>query len=107
MYKKRILTLLIGFAGTISLIAQPFTTFAEKDFSPGTVFSTQFNLGKNYADSVWSVNLIYPEFRLATKSETELLKEKGIPAQELPAVETSLSISRKQGFLDVHFTPFA
>ncbi|WP_347719675.1 type IX secretion system sortase PorU [uncultured Alloprevotella sp.] len=107
MYKKRILTLLIGFAGTISLIAQPFTTFAEKDFSPGTVFSTQFNLGKNYADSVWSVNLIYPEFRLATKSETELLKEKGIPAQELPAVETSLSISRKQGFLDVYFTPFA
>ncbi len=106
MHTKRILTLLIGLSGTISLIAQPFTSFAEKDFPPGTLFSTQFNLGENYADSIWSVNFIYPEFRLTTKAETELLKKKGVLAQELPSVETSLSISRKQGFLDVNFTPF-
>lgn len=76
MHTKRILTLLIGLSGTISLIAQPFTSFAEKDFPPGTLFSTQFNLGENYADSIWSVNFIYPEFRLTTKAETELLKRK-------------------------------
>lgn len=106
MNKKRFFSFTIGLIAALSLTAQPFTAFQDKDYPPGTSYTTQFQLGPNYADSVWSIQLIYPEFKPVTKEEVLSLQNKNAAKTCLPQIETNLSVSRKVGFLDVSFSPF-
>lgn len=70
------------------------------------VFHYSHELGYNYTDSVYSVKIVYPEF--IDMSEADIKRIKAISGEalpEMPVVGQSISVSRKQGTLDVSFVP--
>ena len=70
------------------------------------VFAHSFPLSDNYADSTYTVNIVYPEF--ITMSDADIRKFKKISNQELPAIpniQTQLVVERKKGSLEVFFVP--
>ena len=71
------------------------------------VFTWQRALGPDYADSVYTVSIEYPEFIDMRKADIRRYLEisGGKPLPVLPVVEQSIGIARKQGVLDVSFVP--
>ena len=70
------------------------------------VYTWQKSLGRNYADSIYTVSIEYPEFEEMTKAEIERYQKiSGAPLKDLPEIMQSIGVSRKQGVLDVAFVP--
>ncbi|MBR5748410.1 MAG: type IX secretion system sortase PorU [Prevotella sp.] len=70
------------------------------------VYSWQKTLGRNYADSTYAVSIEYPEFEEMTKAEIARYQAiSGKPLNPLPEITQSISVSRKQGILEVSFVP--
>ena len=70
------------------------------------VYTWQKSLGRNYADSTYTVSIEYPEFEEMTKAEIARYQQiSGTPLGELPEITQSIGVSRKQGVLDVAFVP--
>ena len=70
------------------------------------VYTWQKALGRHYADSTYSVSIEYPEFEEMTKAEIARYQAiSGNPLKELPEITQTISVSRKQGILDVSFVP--
>lgn len=70
------------------------------------VYTWQKSLGRNYADSTYTVSIEYPEFEEMTKAEIARYQQiSGAPLGELPEITQSIGVSRKQGVLDVAFVP--
>ena len=70
------------------------------------VYTWQKSLGRNYADSTYTVSIEYPEFEEMTKAEIARYQQiSGAPLGELPEITQSIGVSRKQGVLDVTFVP--
>ncbi|MBR1687070.1 MAG: type IX secretion system sortase PorU [Prevotella sp.] len=70
------------------------------------VFNYAVPLGYGYADSVYTVSILYPEFipmRRADIARVQVLSSEPLP--QLPTIARSISVSRKQGSLDVSFIP--
>ncbi len=70
------------------------------------VFTHRVPLGIHYADSTYSVNLLYPEF--ITMSEGDIRRYHAITDEPLPAmpvVKQAVSVDRKKGELVVSFVP--
>ena len=70
------------------------------------VFTTVQPLGANYADSTYEVSIEYPEF--IPMSEADVQRYHAItvtPLPLLPTVHQELSVSRKQGLLQLSFVP--
>ena len=70
------------------------------------VFTWQKSLGPNYADSSYTVNIEYPEF--IDMSKEDILRYQhisGAPLPELPVINQTLGVAKKQGVLDVSFVP--
>ena len=70
------------------------------------VFTWQKPLGPNYADSSYTVNIEYPEF--IDMSKEDILRYQhisGAPLPELPVINQTLGVAKKQGVLDVSFVP--
>ena len=70
------------------------------------VFTFQKQLGHQYADSVYTVTIDYPEFidmSPADVARCEQLGATSLPV--LPEVTQTIGVSRKQGVLDVSFVP--
>ena len=70
------------------------------------VFTYSQVVGERYADSTYTINIVYPEF--IDMSKTDILRYQqlsGRPLGTLPTVEQSMSVSRKQGILHVSFVP--
>ena len=94
---------------TLSVSAQDFLRIPAEDFpvlsDKVPTFSTQITLGNVvHADEV-GVELLYPEFKELTANEVRTLKQLHYQADEHPRLETSIAVSRKQGTLEVSFTP--
>ncbi|MDY6131656.1 MAG: type IX secretion system sortase PorU [Prevotella sp.] len=69
-------------------------------------FSYMLPLGKNYADSVYSVEIKYPEFMdmgTADINRTKIISETEWPA--LPTPQSKVVVERKKGLLKVSFVP--
>ena len=69
-------------------------------------FSYIHPLGPNYADSSYSVTIEYPEFIPMSEAEIQRyhsLSSSALPA--MPAIEQAISVSRKQGVLQLRFVP--
>ncbi len=69
-------------------------------------FSYAFPVGEHYADSVYEVEIKYPEF--IDMSKTDLQRYRRITdasLPELPEVEHRLVVERKRGKLEVSFVP--
>ena len=70
------------------------------------VYTWQKPLGRHYADSIYTVNIEYPEFEEMTKAEIARYQTiSGAPLSDLPEITQSIGVSRKQGVLDVAFVP--
>ena len=70
------------------------------------VYTWQKPLGRQYADSVYTVKIEYPEFEEMTKAEIERYQKiSGKPLGEWPEITQTVGVSRKQGVLDVSFVP--
>ncbi len=73
-------------------------------------YATTIEIGKNYADSVYSVEIEYPEFVPMTKVEKQqFLKlwdaDDRIYVGDMPKVESYVSVERKFGKLNIGFVP--
>lgn len=69
-------------------------------------FTYSHKIGYNYADSVYSVSIEYPEF--VDMTEADIRRYKAITADTLPAmpvVHSKMGVERKSGALDVWFVP--
>ena len=70
------------------------------------VFTWQKQLGAQYADSIYSVTIEYPEFIEMSKEDIRRYREiSGVPLPELPVVTQNVGVARKQGVLDVSLVP--
>ena len=71
------------------------------------VYTWQKPLGPNYADSAYTVSIEYPEFIDMQEADIQryLLISGGRPLPEMPVVNMSVGVTKKQGVLDVSFVP--
>ena len=70
------------------------------------VYTWQKALGRNYADSTYTVSIEYPEFEPMNQDEiARYQKISGASLGELPEITQNIGVSRKQGVLDVSFVP--
>ena len=70
------------------------------------VFTWQKPLGPHYADSVYTVSIVYPEFINMSAADIHRYQEiSGARLPTLPTVTQHVSVARKQGLLDVSFMP--
>ena len=89
--------------------AQKFFNLTADDVRIDSVlpqFSYAMDLGDDYADSIYSVSIEYPEF--IDMSAADVSKYKSITSAELPAlpaIEKRVVVERKHGKLEVIFIP--
>ena len=70
------------------------------------IYTYQKQLTGNYADSVYSVSIEYPEFEAMNKAEVRrYMAVSGEPLPTLPVVSQTVAVARKQGLLEVSFVP--
>ena len=89
IFKKTITCVLLMLVG-LTANAQRFFNLTADEVRIDTllpVFNYAYPLGPNYADSTYTVNIVYPEF--ITMSDADIRKFKKISNQELPAIPIS------------------
>ena len=89
--------------------AQEFFNLTAQEVRIDSVLP-QFNytreLGPCYADSVYKVSILYPEFIDMSAADVARCRAISVePLPELPAIEQYIGVSRKQGTLFVRFVP--
>lgn len=63
-------------------------------------------LGEHYADSTYSVKIVYPEFLPMSAADIKRYQQlSGRPLGEMPEIYQTMSVSRKQGTLHIGFVP--
>lgn len=109
MMRIRILLLAALICGTMRTAAQGFFNLTAEQVRIDSLlpyFTYVHELGTNYADSVYEVAIEYPEF--INMTQTDILRYKRISNDslpEMPVIDSHLSVSRKQGTLDISFMP--
>lgn len=69
-------------------------------------FTYTYDLGYNYADSLYDVSVEYPEF--VPMTDTDIRRYHRITSDslpEMPAVNSNIAVARKRGQLDIAFVP--
>ena len=109
MTKRYILILAAIMCGVINVAAQGFHNLTAEQVKIDSIlpkYCYSLPLGANYADSVYSVAIEYPEF--INMSDADVKRYKAISTSklpEIPVVEQGISVSRKQGMLDLSLVP--
>lgn len=101
--------------------AQEFFDLTAEEVRIGNslpIFQHSFDLGYNYADSVYNVTIEYPEFIDMTEADTELYRslaeeyvasgnypEVEVKPGELPLMQQHIGVGRKRGTLTISFVP--
>ena len=107
--KKYALSLLMFLCVSAIASAQEFFNLTSSEVKIDSMlpsFTCQFDLGPNYADSVYDVEIEYPEF--IDMSPTDIVRYHNItdePLPEMPEVNQYLAVDRKQGKLCISFVP--
>ena len=89
--------------------AQQFFNLTAEEVRIDSVLPTfchAFPLGGNYADSVYTVEIAYPEFIDMSEADVrrcQLLTDQELP--EMPVLRQTVAVQRKQGVLTVSFVP--
>ena len=91
--------------------AQHFYNLTAQDVAVDSVlprFACSIPLPENYADSAYTVSILYPEFiDMAPYSIRKLQAITTDTLPELPEIEANVVVERKRGALEVSFVPFA
>lgn len=108
--KRYILILMAAVCLSVSASAQRFFNLTAGEVKLDSLlpsFSYQIDLGTGYADSIYDVSIVYPEFMDMTPTDVARYKRisGGAPLPEMPVVEQHLTVARKRGQLDVSFVP--
>ena len=70
-------------------------------------FSCSVPLGAHYADSTYTVSIAYPEFIDMTLADIARYKALSAdPLPSFPVVSQQIGVSRREGWLDISFSPF-
>ena len=105
--KWLLLTLLL--CTTLKMAAQEFINLTAPEVRIDSVLPVvcyDFPLGADYADSIYSVSIEYPEF--IDMSEADIQRYKAItnePLPEIPVIDQFVGVSRRQGTLYASFVP--
>ena len=106
---RRLLVGLVSLCLTMTIAAQGFFNLTADQVRIDSllpVFTYEQPLGLDYADSVYTVAIEYPEF--IEMSQTDIERYGRITTQTLPAmpvVRQEIGVARKRGTLYVHFVP--
>jgi len=109
--KKGILLLATLLCGLLNIQAQRFFNLTARDVKIDSVlpqFKYSLPLGENYADSLYTVSLVYPEF--INMSASDIARYKAITSDSLPSlpiINQQIAVSRKKGSLEISFCPLA
>lgn len=109
MKKHRLLTLSCLLAISLMAQAQRFFNLTSDEVSVDSVmpsFTYTIALPDNYADSVYSASILYPEF--IDMTETDIANYRKLSSDSLPLlpqVSHKLMLDRRQGKLSVSFCP--
>lgn len=103
------LVFLCAFLMTLPAQTQQFFNLTAQEVKIDTllpVFSHKQLLDEHYADSAYSVAIVYPEFIPMGKEDIErYLRITSEPLPELPVIHQSMAVNRKRGELLVSFVP--
>lgn len=92
-----------------SIVKTDIPGFAGAHYSPDENYLPhylyQINLGKDYASYEYEVKVEYPEFQPLSGKELSALLKSGFKLHNYPEVDTHLSVSAKEGILDIDFIP--
>ena len=107
---KRLLTILLVVIGCVgNMAAQRFFNLTADEVKIDSVlpsFSLQLPLGPQYADSIYEVSILYPEFM--EMSQADVARYQVITPERpaaLPQISQYVSVVRKQGVLNISFVP--
>ena len=107
-FKKTITCVLLMLVG-LTANAQRFFNLTAQEVRIDTLlpaFHYAHPLGEHYADSTYTVAILYPEFIDMAPADIERYQQlSGRPLGELPEIYQSVSVSRKQGTLHIGFVP--
>ncbi len=109
MKHRRILVLLLTVLVALSASAQRFFNLTSDEVSIDSMlpqFTYSVPLDGNFADSVYTSSILYPEF--VDMTQDDILRYHSLSGDSLPSlprVEQRLVVSRKKGALEVSFCP--
>ncbi len=109
LLRRHILTLLLLMACMMQMSAQEFVNLTADEVridSDLPRYSCSFPLGEHYADSVYTVSILYPDFLEMTQDD--ILRYHAITTDTLPTlpeVSANVVVERKKGVLEVSLTP--
>lgn len=106
---KRYITVALGLLLSVMMQAQQFFNLTADQVKidsllPYVCYS--WPLGENYADSIYQVNIVYPEF--VDMEEADVKRYQNIttePLSGLPKIQQYVGVSRKRGTLYAQFVP--
>ena len=108
---KTLWAILVLWTLTLGVKAQRFfnlTADEVKIDSVLPVFTHSFDLGPQFADSVYDVKIVYPEFLPLSREDISRygkITDSALPS--MPLVNQQVVLSRKKGKLEVSFVPLA
>lgn len=92
--------------------AQKFFNLTAQDVKIDSLlpaFTYSYPIGTDYADSVYTVSIAYPEFIDMTSADIAryrlITKQTGDTLPELPVITQRMAVSRKKGALEISFCP--
>lgn len=108
-YVETVVFMLFAFSTWTNAQTQRFFNLTVDDIEIDSVlpeFTYSIPLGRNYADSIYSLEIRYPEFiDMDDADEAKYNKVSGQPLQALPAISKRIVVDRKCGSLEFGFTP--
>lgn len=113
MRKLRVVLLTIGLLLSITSVyaqRQRFFNLSVEDVTIDSVlprFTYSIPLGRNYADSVYTIEIRYPEFLPMNRADSLRYRAlmDGQPTPAMPKVEQHIVVDRKVGKLELSFVP--
>lgn len=107
--RRIIVWLLLLLAYICDVKAQQFFNLTSDEVKVDSIlpcFCHSFNLGRNYSDSTYTIQIEYPEYidmTIQDINKYKLISKKNLPYT--PEVNKSISIDRKRASLEVNFIP--
>lgn len=109
LYRPLIALLLALVALTANAQKQRFFNLTVEDIEIDSLlpeFHYAVPIGANHADSIYEVEIRYPEFIDFTEADVALYDSiSGAPLPTLPTIEQQMAVSRKQGILEISLAP--
>lgn len=96
-------TVLLGNAGDFISISPEEYAITGKVLPE---YTTQISVGNVTDGQEFSVSVVYPEYKRLTSSEKRIIKRAGLSPRTEVDIDQSLSFSREEGLLNIHFYPF-